>query len=83
MRQVLTSRFDHDEFRILCSELEVSYDDLGGSGRLGKAHALIEYLEHRERIPDLFAAGMRLRSDISWDQLQDTYKTEHAPASHP
>jgi len=67
LRQVLVTRFDSDELRLLCFDLGVDYDDLPRGGKANKVLDLICYLERRHRIPDLVEAGRASRSDISWE----------------
>ncbi len=66
LRETLTKRFDKSEFRTLCFDLGVDYDDLPGEGKSAKVRELIRYLEYRNRIPELGEIGKKLRPDISW-----------------
>ncbi len=51
----LTKRYNLSELRRLCFELSVPYQELAGETLSGKAISLIEWLERRERLPDLAA----------------------------
>ena len=66
LRQILATRFDASDLRMLCFELDMSYDDLAGRSKTEKEIELITYLEHRNRLPDLVEAGKRLRPDVDW-----------------
>ncbi len=67
LRQAIIARFDEEELRTLCYDLDVDYDSLPAQGKANKARELIKYLEHRERIPELVEIGARLRSDVAWE----------------
>lgn len=66
--QVLYERFNLSELKTLCFNLDVAYEDLGGSGKSGKVRELIQYLERRNRLADLEAAVRAQRPDIAWPQ---------------
>lgn len=51
----LTRHYNLSELRQLCFELNVPYEELAGETRSDKAISLIEWLERRERLPDLVA----------------------------
>jgi len=66
LRQILITRFDENELRDLCFDLQVDYDGLPGEGKTGRARELIAYLERRKRLPDLIKVGKQGRPDVSW-----------------
>ncbi|MBN1247821.1 MAG: GTP-binding protein [Anaerolineae bacterium] len=66
LRRILVERFNTEELRTLCYDLGVSFDELGGTNRAGKARELVAYLARRERLGDLLRTGKQLRSDIDW-----------------
>lgn len=47
LHKILEERFTLEEFRVLCFELGVNYDNLWGETISGKAVALIQYFEQR------------------------------------
>jgi len=49
----ICDRFDGEELRTLCFDLDVAYDDLPAQGRGNKARELIAYLERRGRLEEL------------------------------
>lgn len=64
---ILDKRFNKEELRTLCLELEdVDYDDLGGEGKSGKARELVSYLDRRGRTYELMKIGRRERSNSNW-----------------
>lgn len=66
LRYVLIERFNENELKDLCFDLEVDYESLAGNTKLDKARELIAYLERRQCIPKLVKVGQFLRSDIDW-----------------
>lgn len=69
LRQLLLERFNDSELRMLCSDLDIEYDDLAGGERASKARELIEYLQRRQRLPELITMGRHLRPDVNWPQV--------------
>lgn len=67
LRQILATHFGASELRSLCFDLGIDYDDLPELGKTDKARALVEYLERRDRIPELVEIGQQLRPKLSWD----------------
>jgi hypothetical protein len=70
LRQILTGRFDAEEFRTLCFDLGISYDELPGEGLGGKARELIAYCKRHERLSDLMATGKKLHPEIVWPETE-------------
>ena len=66
LRQILTERFSESELQTLCFDLAIDYENVPGDSKADTARELIEYLKRRDRIPELIAAGERLRPDIPW-----------------
>jgi hypothetical protein len=50
LHRILRSRLGLEEFRTLCFDLGVRYDDLGGEGLSGKARQLVLHLQQREAL---------------------------------
>lgn len=64
--QFLLDHFDGEELRELCFNLKVVYDDLRGENRKTKAQELINYLNRRERLPELISEMKKQRPNIRW-----------------
>lgn len=64
--ELLVNRFGEDELRTICFYLEVDYEILPATGKLGKVRELLTYLERRNRIIALIEVGRKLRPDIDW-----------------
>jgi hypothetical protein len=69
LRKILADRFDANELRTLCFDLDIKFDALPGQGSDSKARELISHLERRDRIPELVEIGKQLRPDIPWDNV--------------
>jgi serine/threonine protein kinase/energy-coupling factor transporter ATP-binding protein EcfA2 len=72
LHQVLIDLYDLEEFRILCANLEVNFDDLRGEGRSGKARELVLYLQRCGRLDELEASVQERR------QTRDNVKLTQA-----
>jgi hypothetical protein len=75
---ILATRFDLEELRTLCFEMQVNYDDLSGEGIKSKARELISYLKRHERILDLVNIGSQMRPEIRWE---DAFGGQVTPTS--
>jgi hypothetical protein len=63
LRKLLATHFDTEQLRVLCLELNVPYEDLGGEGRAGKALQLVLYLRRRKRLLALIDELARLHPE--------------------
>lgn len=73
LRKALVERFDDEELRTLCFDLDVNYDTLAGKELIGKARELIARFEKDGRLPALLAAGRELRPHADWDEIAAAY----------
>lgn len=69
LHTTLARRFNDGELRTVCLNLGVEYEDLPAVGRADKARELLEYLNRRQRIPDLVRLCRHQRPDIAWDDV--------------
>jgi hypothetical protein len=56
LRQTLVNRFDLEELRTLCDDLDIDFDNLRGEGKAGKARELVLFMRRRDRLDELAAA---------------------------
>ena len=63
LRDLLATRFNLDELRSLCFDLNISYENLAGDTRPAKARELVAYCERHGRTDDLVAALRQQRSE--------------------
>lgn len=54
LSKLIRQHYDLGEFKSLCFELQVAYDDLPGETLTNRVEALVEYLERRGRVQELF-----------------------------
>jgi len=66
LRLILVMRFDLEEIRTLCFDLEVDFDSLRGEGKAAKARELIIHLQNRRRLDKLISQIKQTRPDIEW-----------------
>ena len=64
LRQQIAAHFNEEELRLLCAELGLEYDDLGGRGRAANILELIKWAERHNRLSDLMAAVKAARPDV-------------------
>ena len=55
LRTALIDHFKIEELKILCADLGIDFENLGGSGKAGTALELVQYMERRGRIGELAA----------------------------
>ncbi|MCP4539774.1 MAG: hypothetical protein GY832_21765, partial [Chloroflexi bacterium] len=53
LRQKLVKRFNLEELRTLCYDLNVDFESLGGEGKANKARELVLYMERHDRMDEL------------------------------
>jgi hypothetical protein len=80
LRERIIEYFNQDEVHALCSDLDVDYDTLEGTGKASKARELVAYLERRGRIRELMKRLEQLRPHVSWDDTLQVAQ-EDLPAS--
>jgi hypothetical protein len=61
----LTSKFDLEELKTLCFDLDVDFEVLGGEGKEGKARELILFMERQDRLIELVILVLRKRPKLS------------------
>ena len=54
--KLIVEKFNLAEIQELCFDLAIDFEDLGGSGKRGKARELVTYVERRGRLEELYAA---------------------------
>lgn len=71
LRQVILDMFNLEDFRLLCADLNVSFDDLAGpSDPLSlRASKLIEYFQRRQRLRVLLLTLQKQRPALTWNQI--------------
>lgn len=66
LRTIFSQRFNEEELRTFCFQLQIDYDDLPALGKSNKARELVQYLQRRGRVLDILHAGESIRPDIAW-----------------
>jgi hypothetical protein len=62
---ILAERFNEEELRTLCFEVNMRYEDLGAEGAVNKARELVMHFDRHRQILELVEAIRRLRPDIA------------------
>lgn len=66
IRQRLSRYFSQDEFRTLCFDLGVDYDNLAGVTKDEKARELVVRLDRDGKLAQLLKRGKELRPNVVW-----------------
>lgn len=66
LHQILDEHFNDEELRTLCFDLDVDYDNLSGSNKVGKARELIRYCQRHDWLNKLQQRVMTLRPKVTW-----------------
>lgn len=69
VRETVAERFNEEELRTLCYDLDVDYDGLAAVGKGGKARELVALLDRTQRIDELVRMVQRQRPDIDGASL--------------
>lgn len=64
IRDLILQTFSESDFRLLCFDLGIDYDDMYGSTMHHKVIALLDYLKRRSRIAELISYLQRQRPGI-------------------
>jgi hypothetical protein len=56
LRDRIAQSFNLTELRDVCYDLDVNFEDLGGEGLKAKARELVQFMERRQRLPELLNA---------------------------
>lgn len=72
LRQLLVQNFNVDEFRTLCFDLGIDYDDLPGETLGAKARELLLYCERHDLVNQLLEICRQERVNISWPKSQES-----------
>ncbi len=67
LRDLIVSYFSEEELQALCMDLDIDYETIPGQTKKGKVMGLIEYVQHRSRLPELIKKLKELRPRVNWD----------------
>lgn len=80
LRQVLTRYYDDSELHIMCFDLGIDYEDIGGRNKTEKVVELVGYAQRTNRLNDIAAYVRHTRSFV---QLNMTDTLPPLPAAGP
>lgn len=75
LREAIADRFNIEELRLLCLRLNIDMEELRPGPKSTLTLALIQYVQHRDRLPDLIRALYVERPQIDWA----FYYSDHPP----
>lgn len=64
LREILVESLNLEEFRTLCYDLSIDYDELPGESKTAKCRELIAYLQRRDQLDTLIAHLETSRTDL-------------------
>jgi hypothetical protein len=62
-------QFNNDELKLLCFDLGLDYENLGGDTKTIKCLELILYAERRGKMEDLLSLCEKARPGLNWSEL--------------
>jgi len=74
----LKTYFSMGELEMLAFGLGISFEDLGGSGRAGKALAMLQYTQRHGKYDDLIQVIVDERDEVNWDIPKSTSESSAA-----
>jgi hypothetical protein len=83
LRKLLIQHYSLDEFRTLCFDLGILYDDLGGDGLSGKVRELLLLIGRQQRYAELLNHIQTERPYLDMADLTPTTLQAAMPASEP
>ncbi len=72
LRRIMTKSLSEDDLKIICFDLYVDYENLGGNTRRIKVIELIKYCERKKRIHELVEIIRYLRANNVSGQREPT-----------
>ncbi len=83
LRKLLIQHYSLDEFRTLCFDLGILYDNLGGDGLSGKVRELLLLVGRQQRFEELLHLIQAERPDLNLEGLTAVSLQASMPASEP
>ncbi len=83
LRKLLILHYSLDEFRTLCFDLGILYDNLGGDGLSGKVRELLLLIGRQQRFPELLDHIRAEQPYLDMMGLTPTILQASMPASEP
>ena len=74
MLNILDMSYNLEEFRDLCFDMQVDYDNLGGEGKRAKARELLLLIYRQDRLPELLEVVAKDRPEVPLPDLQTVQK---------
>ena len=81
LKEALQTHFNLEELSIFAFDVGIPYEDLDGSGRSGKALALVQYAQRHGKFDQVVQAVKAKRPSVNWDT--PTNQPTNQPTSQP
>jgi hypothetical protein len=76
LRKAIVECFNSSDLRLLCADLGMDYEDLGGEGKEAKVLELVNYFSRRGKTDQLLAYCQQERPEFAWPVLGGAAPTE-------
>jgi hypothetical protein len=76
LRQGITQCFSISDISIMCADLDIDYESLGGEGKESKALELISYMNRRGRLTELTQYCVTSRPKHPWPSQTPINETQ-------
>ncbi len=77
LRKAMAQAFNQEELKYLCADLGINIEDLSATGLQERIFELIQYLERRNRLPDLYRLLNEQRPEMGFKPLQFPYRKRY------
>lgn len=71
LHQLLNYYFNDNELQDMCLELDVDYENLGGSGKSAKARELLKFMQRRQSLNQIVELGKQARPHVNWPDFME------------
>ncbi len=83
LREAIHRRYNLEEFRTLCADLDVKYDDLPGEGLVAKIRELVSYCERRICLAELVRYCKKQFPQEDWGEADTVHLFVNVPPLPP
>lgn len=81
VRHLIVEHFNLEELALLCADLEVPFENLGGNGLEAKSQALLAHMARRGRLAELVSHCVTLRPHVTWPEADEAWTELDADAT--
>lgn len=83
LRKEMSTTFNEEELKLLCSDLGVDFENLPGEIKERKIDELIKLTRRKKHLPELINVITKLRPESHWPTLKELAKQENTSVTPP